>query len=90
MFINFDRSGIRGKIPEFYFRNEPPTLNLVLTAVSTNPDLLNLKRLTLHIILKEEEFAYESRRKKLVFVDRNDMYCYNEYLKTNSMEQRPS
>jgi hypothetical protein len=53
---DFIRSSIRRKVHEFYFRNQPPTLNLVLTATNKDRDLTNFKKSTVYVLLREIGF----------------------------------
>jgi hypothetical protein len=59
---DFIRSSMRRKVHEFYFRNQPPTLNSVLTAINKDPDLPNFKKSTLPALLREIGFEYSKKR----------------------------
>jgi uncharacterized protein (UPF0147 family) len=61
---DFVRSGIRRKVHEFYFKNQPPTLSSPLAAVNNDPDIPDFKRTTLYVLLKEMGFVYEKRGNK--------------------------
>jgi hypothetical protein len=54
---DFVRSGIRRKVHEFHFKNQPPTLNSLLAAVNNDLDLPDFKRTTSYVLLKELGFV---------------------------------
>lgn len=73
---DFVRSAIRCKVHRFFANNEPPTLSKVLSAVNSDPDLPNLKKSSLHTLLKETGFEFISRKRKTVIVDRDDIILW--------------
>jgi hypothetical protein len=78
---DFVRSGIRRKVHEFYFKNQPPTLNSLLAAVNNELDLPDFKRTTLYVLLKELGFVYEKRGNKAITIERDDIICWrHKYL----------
>jgi hypothetical protein len=59
---DFIRSSIRRKVHEFYFRNQPPALNSVLTAINKDPYLPDFKKSTLHVLLRKIGFQYAKKK----------------------------
>jgi transposase len=75
------RSGIRRKVHEFYFKNQPPTLNSLLVAVNNDLSLPYFKRTTLYVLLKELGFVYEKRGNKAIMIERDDIVSWrHKYL----------
>jgi hypothetical protein len=78
---DFIRSFICRKAHEFYFRNQPPTLNSVLTAINKDPDLPNFKKATLHVLLREIGFEFAKKCSKAIMIERADIVMWrHEYL----------
>ena len=77
---NFVLSAVRRKVHEFFFRNKPPTLNSILMAVNSDPDLPDFKRTTLYELLKDLGFVYERRGKKALLLERDDIAWRHKYL----------
>ena len=50
------KAAIRRKIHAFFFRNEPPTLDKILSAISNDDNFQNLKRTTLSKLIKDINF----------------------------------
>lgn len=84
----FVRSAIRRKVHQFFFENDPPTINKVLSAVNNDADLPNLKRTSLHALLKEIGFEFVSRNRKSVIVERDDIILWRRQYLRNIREYR--
>lgn len=41
---------------EFYFQNQPSTLNSIMTAITKDPDLSDFKKATFHALVREIRF----------------------------------
>lgn len=50
------KSQIRRTVHEYFIRNEPPTIDKILTRVNENESLPNFKRSTFHKLLLELKF----------------------------------
>lgn len=55
---NFHRFAIRKKVHEFFWKNEPPSVDKILKSVNDDEDLPNFKRLTFHKVLKDLQFDF--------------------------------
>nr|CAH7725916.1 unnamed protein product [Callosobruchus chinensis] len=55
---DFDRGAIRRKVHSFFFRNELPTVDIILKDVNEDTDLPNFKRTTFYQLLKELDFRF--------------------------------
>lgn len=55
---DFVVSAIRNKVHDFYRRNEPPTIDMVLRCVNDDPDLPNFKRSSFHKVMKQCGFEF--------------------------------
>jgi hypothetical protein len=54
------------KVHEFYFRNQPLTLNSILTTTKKDPDLPNFKKSILHVLLRDSGFEYVKNQRGTV------------------------
>jgi transposase len=73
---DFVRNGKGRKVHEFYFKNQPPTLNSILAAVNNDLDLPDFKRTTLYVLLKELGFVYEKRENKATMIEKDDIISW--------------
>lgn len=79
---NFSKCAIRRKVHEFFFRNERPTLEKVLSSVNDDIDLPNFKRTTFHGVLKKLGFVFSSRGRNMYLSDRDDIILWRrKYLR---------
>ena len=85
----FDRNAIRRKVHEFFFRNELPTIDKVLSVVNEDCDLPNFRRTTFYELLKELHFKHIRRGRDSMLIDRDDIILWRRrYLRTiRSMRQ---
>ncbi|XP_049771004.1 uncharacterized protein LOC126133111 [Schistocerca cancellata] len=80
---DFDRNVILRKVHEFFFRNELPTIDKVLTVVNENADLGNFRRTTFYKLLREMNFKYVWRGRDSMLIDRDDIILWRRrYLRT--------
>ncbi|XP_048363536.1 uncharacterized protein LOC125438901 isoform X2 [Sphaerodactylus townsendi] len=79
---SFSRCAIRGIVHKYFFRNEPPTLNKILSDVNSDPELPFISRATLHRILKDIGFAYNHRQKDCTLTDKPEIIAWrHQYLR---------
>lgn len=80
---SFTKSAIRSKVHNFFFRNEAPTLQKILTAVNDDSGLPSFKRTTLYKILQEIGFVFVKRNRQSILIDRDDITVWRrEYIRT--------
>lgn len=82
---NFQKSAIRCKVHEFWFKGEVPTLKKILLSIDDDPKLPNLKRTTLYRVLKELNFEYTKTKDctNFVLIERENIVKWRRnYLKT--------
>lgn len=82
-FDDFNKTAVRLKVHNFFFfKNELPTLNKILSAVNDDPDLPNISRSSLHKLLLSIGFKFEGKSRKSFIVDREDITIWRrKYLK---------
>jgi transposase len=74
---------IRRIVHSFFFKNEPPTLDKVLTAIHADGDLPKLTRSVLWKSLKELNFCFKKRNRKSILIDREDIILWRRnYLRS--------
>lgn len=72
----FTKCAIRRKVHEFFFKNEQPTINKILSAVNNDKDLPDFKRSTLYKLLKSLNFKFHERRRNMFICDRDDIVVW--------------
>jgi hypothetical protein len=70
---------IRRIVHSFFFKNEPLTLDKVLTAIHADGDLPKLTRSVLWKSLKELNFCFKKRNRKSILIDREDIISLGSY-----------
>ncbi|XP_018569785.1 uncharacterized protein LOC108909842 [Anoplophora glabripennis] len=70
---NFDKTAIRGKVYDFFFRNESPSIVKVLQAVNNDPNLPNFKKTTFLKILKKLKFKFQKCQNSSLLLDRDEI-----------------
>lgn len=73
---DFTLTAIKRKVHEFYFNNELPTVDKVLTAVNNDQDLPSFTRTTMYNILKKLKFKYVKRFRKSILLERPDLLAW--------------
>ncbi|XP_050500751.1 uncharacterized protein LOC126880746 [Diabrotica virgifera virgifera] len=58
------KTSVRQIVHSFFFKNEMPTLNKILSEVNNRPDLPNMCRSTLYKFLKQINFKYLKRSRR--------------------------
>lgn len=77
-----DKTAIRRKVHEFFFRNEPPTINKVLKAINEDEYLPHFIRTTFYKLLKNINFEYQKRGRHSILLDKNEIIIWRrDYLK---------
>lgn len=69
----FTKHAIRMTVHAFFQRKEIPTLDTVLAAINSDPDLPDLSRTSLSRILHKLQFVYEKRNRKSMLIDREEI-----------------
>lgn len=72
----FTLSAIRRKIHQFYFNNDLPTVDKVMTAINNDSDLPSFSRSTTYTILKKLKFKYMKRARRSILLDRPDLMVW--------------
>lgn len=85
---SFDKFAIRRKVHEFFFRNEPPSMDKILKVVNADEQLPNFKRSTLYKLLKELNFEFSKRRRNTVLSDREDIILWRRKYLRNIKQYR--
>lgn len=73
---DFERDAIRRKVHEFWFRKQLPTLDKIVIAVNENPGLNTYKRSTLHLIIRDLNFAYVKRGRNSALIEGEDIVLW--------------
>lgn len=73
---NFTKDVIRKKVHEFFFKNEIPTLNKILTAVNSDESLPTFSRSTLHRLLKVLNFNYVNRNRQCALIEKDEIVLW--------------
>lgn len=82
---NFQKSALRCKIHEFWFKGEVPTLKKIQLSINEDPKLPNLKRTTLYRVLKDLNFEYTKTKDhtNFVLIERDNIVKWRRnYLKS--------
>ena len=80
---DFTKSAIRAKIHQFFLENIPPTLDKVLSAVNSDPNLPDFKRTTFYRLLLQIGLKYVKRSEVNVIIDRDDIVLWRRrYLRS--------
>lgn len=78
---DFDKTAIRRKVHQYFFRNEIPTIDKVLRDVNDDVDLPNFKRTTFYKLLKKINFKFQKRGRNSLLVDKNEIVLWRrDYL----------
>ncbi|XP_072397434.1 uncharacterized protein [Diabrotica undecimpunctata] len=67
------KTSIRQIVHSFFFKNEMPTLNKILSEVNNRPDLPNMCRSLLYKFLKQINFKYLKRSRTSILIERDDV-----------------
>ncbi|XP_072398085.1 uncharacterized protein [Diabrotica undecimpunctata] len=67
------KTSIRQIVHSFFFKNEMPTLNKILSEVNNRPDLPNMCRSLLYKFLKQINFKYLKRSRTSILIERDDI-----------------
>ncbi|XP_072400872.1 uncharacterized protein [Diabrotica undecimpunctata] len=67
------KTSIRQIVHSFFFKNEMPTLNKILSEVNNRPDLPNMCRSLLYKFLKQINFKYLKRSRTSTLIERDDV-----------------
>lgn len=77
-----NKCAIRRKVHEFFFNNEPPTVDKVLQSVNDDDQLPNFKRTSMFKILKKLGFKFSTRGRNSFLTDRDDIILWRrDYLR---------
>ena len=68
-----DKNAIRRKVHAFYFKNELPTIDEVLSEVNNDPQLPNFKRTSLYKLMKKINFKYQRRGRNSMLIDKDEI-----------------
>lgn len=66
-------SGIRRKVHQFFFNNEPPTTDKVLHVVNEDSSLPNFKRSTFQKVLKKLNIKYVKRSRRSALIEKEEI-----------------
>lgn len=72
-FDEFNKTAVRRKVHDFFYKNEPPTLNKIVSAVNNDPDLPDIKRTSLYKLLISLGFEFIARNRQNIIIDRDDI-----------------
>lgn len=72
-FDEFEKNAIRQKVHSFFLNQELPTLDKLLAAINEDEDLPNIKRSSLHKLLKILNFKYVKRQRNSYLSERTDL-----------------
>lgn len=73
---DFVLTAIRGKVHQFYYANDLPTIDKVLKAVNEDEDLPSFSRSTLYRIMTKLNFNYQKRSRRSILLDRPDLQVW--------------
>ena len=92
---DFLKSAIRSKVHKYFFENEQPTLDKILSDVNSDSELCNpdlglpeFKRTSFHILLLDIGFAFVKRKAVNVILDRDDIVLWRPKYLRNIREYR--
>lgn len=73
---------VRRKVHSFYFKNEIPTLDKILTSIKDDESLPDVKRTKLWNILKELNFCWEKQNRKSLLIEKEEIIIWRrQYLR---------
>ncbi|XP_023309819.1 uncharacterized protein LOC111692776 isoform X1 [Anoplophora glabripennis] len=67
------KNSIRRIVHSFFFKNEIPTLDKILTEIKSRQDLPQMSRSSLYKFMKQINFKYLKRSRKSVLIERDDI-----------------
>jgi len=71
-----DKNAIRKKIYSFWRKREVSTVNEILIAINEDETLPNLKRSSLHKLLKDLQFEFVKKNRNSAFLEREDLISW--------------
>ncbi|XP_050504984.1 uncharacterized protein LOC126883468 [Diabrotica virgifera virgifera] len=82
------KTSVRQIVHSFFFKNEMPTLNKILSEFNNRPDLPNMCRSTLYKFLKQINFKYLKRSRRSHLIERDDIIRWRRRYLTSIKEYR--
>lgn len=71
-----ERNAIRKKIHSFWFQQQIPTINKILVAINNDASIKNVKRSTLHKIIRDLNFEYVKRGRNSALLEKEDIVLW--------------
>ncbi|XP_049861992.1 uncharacterized protein LOC126355670 [Schistocerca gregaria] len=82
-FDDFNTNATRRKVHEFFFHNDLPTIDKVLTVVNEDADLGSFRRTTFYKLLREMNFKCVQHGRYSMLIDRDNIILWRRlYLRT--------